>query len=168
MTRLRNQRGIGPVKSQIANQEGQALIEFALITVFVMLLIIGIIEMVVFIHTYNVLADSAKEGVRYAIVHGADSTAASGPTCPCSAIDGDPGTGIVKTYAQYSLHDVSGTNMTVSVTYNPAGETSCTGTTANKPPCTVQVVATYPYNWLFGLGWSSVNVSASAEGRIVF
>ena len=60
------------------------------------------------------LADSAKEGVRYAIVHGSANTGGCGPAL-CAAITGAPGTGIVKTYAQYSLHNT--TTMTVTVDY---------------------------------------------------
>src|SRR5881296_3356116 len=60
---------------------GQALVEFALMVVFLMLLVVGFLELIVLGYTYNVLADSAKEGVRYAIVHGTDLDSAhcSGP-----------------------------------------------------------------------------------------
>ena len=132
--------------------------------IFILLLIVGFIEMVLFLHTYNVIADSAKEGIRYAVVHGADNTSSSGPTCPCSAIDGAAGTGIVKTYAQYSLHDT--TNMTVTVDYNP---NSANGATAcNKSLCLVRVTVSYLYQPFFGLGWPKVTVNAAADGRIVY
>jgi Flp pilus assembly protein TadG len=145
-------------------EKGQTLIEFALVFLVLIVMIIGFIETVIFVHTYNVLADSAKEGVRYAIVHGANNTSSSGPTCPCSAIDGAPGTGVVKTYAQYSLHDT--TNMTVTVNYNPS---SANGAAAcNKAPCLVQVTVSYPYQPLFRIAWATVTVNAAAEGRIVF
>ena len=52
------------------------------------IMIIGSLEMIVLIYTYNVLADSAKEGVRYAVVHGSRNSTPSGPTCPCADIDG--------------------------------------------------------------------------------
>jgi len=150
-------------KSRTA-ERGQSSIEFALMAIFILLLIVGFIEIVLFLHTYNVLADSAKEGIRYAIVHGTDNTSASGPTCPCSAIDGAPGTGVVKTYAQYSLHDT--TNMTVTVDYNP---NSANGTKAcNKALCLVRVTVSYLYQPFFGLGWPTVTVNAAADGRIVY
>ena len=143
---------------------GQASVEFAVIVIFVMLLIVGFIEVVLLLHTYNVLADSAKEGIRYAIVHGAGNTSSSGPTCPCSAIDGAAGTGIVKTYAQYSLHDTSA--MTVTVDYNPS---SANGAKAcNKALCLVRVTVSYPYQPFFGLGWPTVTVNAAAQGRVVY
>jgi Flp pilus assembly protein TadG len=155
MTNLRSQRD---------REAGQAIVEFALMAVFLILLIVAFIEMVMLLYTYNVLADSAKEGVRFAIVHGATNSSPTGPTCPCSSIDGAPGTGVVKTYAQYSLHSTS--NMTVAVSYNPGGANGASA--CNKAPCLVRVTVSYPYQPFFGLGWPTVNVNAAAEGRIVF
>ena len=137
--------------------------------IFLLLLIVGFIEAVLLLYTYNVVADSAKEGVRYAIVHGADNTSSVGPNCSsgCPAIDGDPGTGVVKTYAQYSLHYISGNAMTVTVDYNPNGANP-----GNKPCnaalCLVRVTVSYPYKPFFGLGWPTVTVNAAAQGRIAY
>jgi Flp pilus assembly protein TadG len=161
-------------KSGHRSDHGQATIEFALVIIFLMVMVLSILEMVLFMHTYNVLADSAKEGVRYAIVHGANNSQASGPTCPCADIDGPPspdgtvpgygsGYGVVKTYAQFSLHDTSA--MTVTVTYGPADTPAVSP--LNKTPNRVQVVVAYPYKPIFGLSWPSVTVNAAAEGRIM-
>src|SRR5437588_4986346 len=114
------------LKTRLRSDRGQALVEFALVIIFLMIMVFSILEMILLMNTYNVLADSAKEGVRYAIVHGTLNNQPSGPTCPCVDIDGPPapaGTvagygstyGGVKTFDQYSLHDTSG--MTVTVTY---------------------------------------------------
>jgi hypothetical protein len=156
---------------RLESTHGQAQVEFALIIVFLMILILGSIELVSLMHTYNVLADSAKEGLRYAVVHGTNNSTPSGPTCPCIDIDGPaapPGTvpgygsgyGVVSTYAQYALHDLTG--MTVTVTY-----LDTTNPPANQPPNRVQVVVTYPFRPLFNLGWPTVTVNAAAEGRIM-
>ena len=152
------------LRSARRGEKGQAAVEFALTVVFLMLLIVGFVELVMMLHTYNVIADAAKEGVRYAIVHGAGNTGGSGPTCPCATIDGAAGTGVVKTYAQYALHDTSA--MTVTVNYNPGGNNGAVA--CNKSPCLVRVTVSYPYQPFFGLGWPTVNVNAAAQGRIVF
>src|ERR1019366_343445 len=156
-------------------------IEFALVIIFLMVMVVSILEMVLFMHTYNVLADSAKEGVRYAIVHGKNNSQPSGPTCPCPDIDGPPappgtfpgygsGYGVVRSFAQYSLQDVTGTNCSsgkvcVTVTYGPADIPPVTP--LNKTPNRVQVKVSYPYQWFFGLGWAAITVNAAAEGRIM-
>ena len=157
--------------ARLRDTQAQAQVEFALVAVFLLILILSMIELISLLHTYNALADSAKEGLRYAVVHGTGNSSPSGPTCPCADIDGpaappgtDPGYGsgygVVKTYAQYSLHDMTG--MTVTVTYpdtaNPPG---------NKPPNRVRVVVAYPYRPFFNLGWPTVTVNAAAEGRIM-
>ena len=142
--------------------------------VFWVVMIIAILEMFMLLHTYNVLADAAKEGVRYAIVHGANNpqglappcTAGTcpdllGPAAPAGTVPGYNSTyGVVKTFAQMSLHDVSG--MTVTATY-PDG----TAATSNKTPNRVQIVVSYPYQPFFGLGWPTITVNAAAEGRIM-
>src|SRR5262245_32851581 len=91
---------------------GQALVEFLLTIVFVFLVIVAFLELIMMMYTYNVLADSAKEGVRYAIVHGTGNNLCSGPgttvsvppiTCPDAA--GDNVVTAVTDYAKYSLHN---------------------------------------------------------------
>ena len=157
-----------------ANSAGQAAVEFMLVAVFLMLLTICMIELTMMIYAYSILADAAKEGVRYAIVHGNTGGIPSGPTCPCGDIDGPPapsgtvpgygsGYGVVRTYAQYSLHDVTSANMNVTVTYPDSANPP-----ANKPPNRVRVAVSYPYAPFFGLGWPTVTLNAAAEGRIMY
>src|SRR5437667_11280126 len=78
--RTLEQQRVSDSKSSGRHERGQAAVEFALTAVFLVLLIVACLEMVMMLYTYNVLADSAKEGVRYAIVHGASNSSASGPT----------------------------------------------------------------------------------------
>src|SRR6266851_791735 len=58
---------------------GQATVEFALVVVLLMVMILSMLELILLMHTYNVLADAAKEGVRYAEVHGTGNSKPSGP-----------------------------------------------------------------------------------------
>ena len=143
-------------------ESGQSLVEFALSILFVLVLVFGIIELTVFVYTYNVLADAAKEGVRYAVVHGTGVGAAncSGPgglgvTCTDST-----GTNVQATVSRYttlSLHD--STAMTVTPTYPDSSSVA---------PSRVRVTIAYNYQPIFGFGLSSVTVNAAAEGRIAF
>ena len=144
-------------------QRGQAAVEFALTITILVFLLVGMLELTMLIYTYSVLADAAKEGVRYAIVHGAsvsDPTSgdtASAPWPPCTT----PATGsllsTVRTYAAASLHSTSSMNIY-----------ACYPDGSNKPGSAVQVTVNYPYQPLFGLGWPKVNVSANSAGRIMF
>jgi Flp pilus assembly protein TadG len=53
---------------------GQALVEFALIMPVLLLLILGLIDVARAVAQENTLAFAAREGTRYAIVHGADAS----------------------------------------------------------------------------------------------
>ncbi len=157
------------MRSTKSRLKGQALVEFALSVLFVMLLILAFLEMIVLLYTYTVLADAAKEGVRYAVVHGTGVGKAncSGPgggsagggsvTCTDSAASNV--VTAVKNYAAASFHDSSAIANGVTVTYQDS---------SSAAPGRVRVTVAYPYQPFFGLGWPSVTVNAAAEGCIVF
>lgn len=143
-------------------QQGQAAVEFALVVVFLVVLLVSILEMTMFIYTYAALTNAAKEGVRYAIVHGASagtsiSTTAKSLSTPCTTAATGTVLSTVQTYAALSLHNTS--SMSINACY-PDGD--------NKPGSAVQVSVSYPYQPIFGLRWASVTVSANSVGRIVF
>ena len=151
---------------------GQASVEFALVIVLLMITIVSMLELIMLMHTYNTLADAAKEGVRYAIVHGTGNSTPSGPLCPCGDIDGPaapPGTvpgygsgyGVVLTYAQYSLHNMSGA--IVGVSYPNHSKTH----PGNGPSDPVRVTVSYQIHPMFGLGWPTATLYAAAEGSIM-
>jgi Flp pilus assembly protein TadG len=142
------------------------MIEFMLSVTFLTVLVLSIFELFGLLYTYNVIADAAKEGVRYAIVHGVSNSSPSGPatqqtasTPPCTT--SSPNVSNVQTqvqnFAGLSLHDTS--NMTVNVCYLNGN---------NKLNSQVQVTIIYPFRAFFHLSWPSVTINANAAGRIVF
>jgi len=148
---------------------GQALVEFALSLTLLMLLMFSILELSIFIYTYSVVANAAKEGVRYAIVHGINSGNASGPSSggaisnpPCTSSN-QLATNVtnvanqVKSFAGFSLLNTS--NVNVFVCYLDGN---------NKLTSLVEVSANYAYHPLFGFNWPSVTLYANSAGRIVF
>jgi Flp pilus assembly protein TadG len=147
------------IRSPKKGQAGQAAVEFAFIIVFLVVFLISFLEITGLVYTYSVLADSAKEGVRFGVVHGTLSSTCNGPGA--AGIACDAGAAGVKTavsnYLSASLHDKAA--MTVTPTY-PDG--------SSKPSSRVRVVVTYPYQPFFGLGWPTVTVNAAAEGKIYF
>ena len=60
-------------------ESGQALVEFALVSIVFFIIVFGTIDVGRAVWNYNTLAQATREGTRYAIVHGADSTDPSGP-----------------------------------------------------------------------------------------
>jgi len=58
---------------------GQAITEFALVAPFFFFLLFSIIEFGRVVYYIQLLNNAAREGARYAIVHGGDATCPSGP-----------------------------------------------------------------------------------------
>ena len=76
---------------------GQALAEFALVAPIFFLLLFGVIEGGRFIFYYETLNNATREGARYAIVHGSNSSQPSGPMPPGSTrASSDPDGGDVQ------------------------------------------------------------------------
>jgi Flp pilus assembly protein TadG len=60
----------------------QGLVEFALVLPVFLLIVFGIIDLARAVWEENELAFAAREGTRWAIVHGSSATPESGPTSP--------------------------------------------------------------------------------------
>ena len=71
------------MKRRRGNHRGQALAEFALIVPLFLLLALALVDFARGIFIYSVISNAAREGARYAMVHGslaaADNPPASGP-----------------------------------------------------------------------------------------
>ena len=139
-------------------EQGQAQVEFALSIMVVLVTVFFSWELLMAMYTASVMADAAKEGVRYAIVHGSNSTLCSGPNLsnPCAYdAPGDQVVSTVKAYAKASLHDTSAISVTVSY---PDG--------SNEPPSRVAVTVTYSYVPYINLPFAPT-LTTKAAGRIV-
>jgi Flp pilus assembly protein TadG len=140
------------------NQHGQATLEMLVSFTVAISLVFWLFELCMFTYTCSVLNDAAQEGVRYAIMHGIDSSICSGPDAACT--NRTPYSNVqavVIAAASASLHNISA--MTVTVTY--ANSTAAVGN-----PVAVKVAYTYvPYLNLPGL----VNaLSFTSQGEILY
>jgi Flp pilus assembly protein TadG len=133
------------------SQRGAVQVEFALSLLMTIFVMFWLFEMVMLVYTYTVVSDAAKEGVRYAIVHGANSGNPSSPA-DTSAISAK-----VLDYAQLSLHDISA--ITVTPSYVDGD---------NKAQDRVSVTVAYPYVPYINLPFTLPTITATAQGRIVY
>ncbi len=141
-----------------AQQGGSILIEFSLSIWILFLLTFLIFEFCMTIYTYSVLSNAAREGVRYAIVHGTDSGSCSGPSSGCGDSTGSNIKTVVRGYAGVSFHDL--TTMTVTPSW-PDG--------TSTPASRIKVAINYPYVAYMSLpGFTPPTMQITAEGRIVF
>jgi Flp pilus assembly protein TadG len=163
------------------SQAGQTMVEFMLVIVVVFIVFISMVQMILLMHAYNTLADAAKEGVRFAIVHGTGfGSGCSGPgsvkltpSVSCGdlntncASNCDSVVNAVTHFAAVSFQNVSSSNVTVS--YDPASaNTNNTnfGAACSQPGCAVRVTVNYTYTPLFGLGWPNFTLNAAADGIV--
>ncbi len=120
---------LSPLRRLRRRDEGQSLIEFALILPIMLLVIFGIIDLARAVWQENTLAYAAREGTRYAIVHGSAGNPVAWPGNTQPVID------VVRNAA------VGVPNVTVTVTWpDMNGPTTC-----YDRNCRVAVDATAPF-----------------------
>ena len=155
--RLRNGTAHRGLRGQLQDEEGSALLETALSLVVTFLLAFGLFELCMFTYTCIVLNDAAQEGARYAIMHGTDSTACSGPDTGCTDQTYANIKTVIKNAASASLHDTSA--MTITVTY--ADSTA-------KPGHPVLVKLSYTYVPILNFPGLKRTMSFKSQGRVIF
>ena len=133
------------------------MIETVLGFMVTMTMVLGIIECCMMAYTYAALEDAAREGVRYAAIHGTDSTNCSGPSSGCGDSAGANVVSDVTAYASQLAGNLGG--MSVVVTY-PDGVSTATSR--------VQVAITYTYQSLFNYPSGSHLLQVSSQGRIIY
>jgi Flp pilus assembly protein TadG len=140
------------------DDRGSMLIEFSLSVWTLFLVTFLIFEFCMSIYTYSVLSNAAREGIRYAMVHGTDSSSCSGPSTGCGDTIGSNVTSVVNGYANVSFHDLRA--MTVTPSW-PDG--------SSTPNSRVVVTISYSYiPYLAIPGFSAPQMQVTAEGRIVY
>jgi len=139
------------------SEQGSLVVETALSLLLVIPMVFWLFEMCMLTYTYSVLGDAARQGVRYAIVHGTDSNNCSGPSSGCADTAAANVKSVVKSAAAYSFHDL--TQMTVQVTYPDL---------ASTPPSRVNVTINYTYVPYIKLPGIANSVQLSAQGRIIY
>lgn len=117
------------VMRALRSERAQALVEFALVLPVLLMLIVGLFDVARAVEQENTLAYAAREGARYAIVHG--SSALSSPIPYCSSCTNADVTAVVDKAAI----SVNGA-ITVTVSY-PDGD--------NRRGSRVSVQATAPF-----------------------
>lgn len=105
MSRLR--RGVGKPRAAHRDEGGQAIVEMALVLPLMLVLIVAIADVARAAWTNSTLATAAREGSRYAIVHGAESADPSGPgSSRYTAPDRDTGVEAVVRAKAVGVRDV--------------------------------------------------------------
>lgn len=139
-------------------EQGSTLVEFSLIAFMFIIMLLAVVEMGRMLLVYTTVANAARAGARYAIVHGGERTGSgsSGPSGPGSVAQVQA---VVQDFASAGLVNTS--RLTITVSY-PTGLN-----TAGSP---VSVTVSYPYDPLVSYFNSalSVTMGSTSEGVITF
>ena len=140
------------------SERGSTAVEFALIAVMFVILLMSIVEIARLMLVFNSVANAARAGARYAIVHGVDRTGSGvyGPSGPGSTTQVET---VVQNFAKAGLLTTS--NLTITVTY-PNGN--------NKAGSPVRVTVTYSYDALIPYFSTlfSRTIGSTSQGVITF
>lgn len=131
-------------------ERGQVLVEFAFAAFIALTLILAVVDFGRALFTYDLVANAARLGTRYAVVRGTGCPVRTLPT-PCPATVSDIKSSIV---SQSPGVDPATLSSGISVSYGPlpiAPSTSCTATQPD-PGCWVAVTVSYPFSFLLPFG----------------
>lgn len=95
---------------------GQALVEFALVAPIFFLILFAIIDFGRYVYYVQILNNAAREGTRYAIVHGAESLSPTGPPDDESGADVID---VVRTYAIGVIGRADASVLAIVPTWDP-------------------------------------------------
>ncbi len=124
-------------------RRGQAMVEFAIVAPIFLLILFGIIDFGRYVYYVQVLNNAAREGTRYAIVHGANSLAKTGPP------DDPSGAAVVDKVRDYAI-GVFGAEDAATLTITPTWGTP-PDVPDNERGTSVTVEVTYAFRSLVPL-----------------
>jgi len=136
---------------------GQVLVEFAVVAFLSLILLLSIVEISRMTLVYTTVANAARAGARYAIVHGGTRTG--------SGVDGPSGPAqnpaqvvtVVRNFASAGL--LSTGNLVITVHYPGA---------SNAPGQLVSVPVVYPYDPLTTYFPLRVRLGSTSQGVVAF
>jgi len=147
----------GAGTSGVAGRTGQTLVEFSVVTLLTVIMLLFVVEMGRMVLVYMSVANAARAGIRYAIVHGSSRAvgttvnSASGPTYTTQVLT------VVSNFAGTGLLTTS--LLVVNITYP---------NNSNAPGQPVKITVVYPYDPLTTYFSKTLRLGSAAQGIIVF
>jgi Flp pilus assembly protein TadG len=120
-------------------EQGAAIVEMAFTMIILLTMIFGLMEICMALYTFHYVSDAAREGSRYAIVHGSTCTV-SGVSCTVNSAG-------IQTYVRnLGYPAIQSAQLTVTTTWSayPAGGT-CYALGCNGPGDLATVKAQYAF-----------------------
>jgi Flp pilus assembly protein TadG len=146
----------------LAEENGSALIEMAVTFPALFALFFCFMEMCLAFYSHEIISEIAREGARYAMVHGASCPTAATHTCEASNTQ-------VNTWVSgLDTPNIGGGTITVATCFIPAAGGACSTAGSEAVGNTVQVKVTYtfPIKMPF-VPTNSISMSSTSEATII-
>jgi len=151
-----------PALRKLMGEDGNNLIEYALVFMFFMSMVLGIVDFSRALYTYHFLSDAAREATRWAAVRG--STCFIDGSCTAEALQGD-----IQTYVKSITPPGVNPNppdLTTTASWSGTGP-NCLNDT-HSPGCPVEVKVSYQFKFVVPFIRSTpLTLSSSSEMIIV-
>ncbi len=132
---------------RLKGDEGTDLVEFAIMSILLMMLLFGIAGFGHMLYAYHFVSNEAREATRWAAVNG--STCAGDGSCAAPATKDD-----IEAYVKdHTPPGIDSTQVNAIPSW-PVGSTSpttCSTIAVNAPGCTVAVTVSYNFQFIFPL-----------------
>jgi hypothetical protein len=148
-------------KSTLSSRRGSSLIEFAVVSMVLLLMVFGVFAFSRMALVYVNLANASRVAVRYAITHGVDRSYACSSGVGCGSTDG--------TAASTDICGTSG--VLTSFALGPLDRTKlvCTSSGLGGAVGTiVRINVSYPYDPWFNIAPYKVTLSSTSQGVITY
>jgi len=108
--------------------QAQALVEFALVAPIFFLLLFALIDFGRYVYYVQVLNNAAREGARYAIVHGSKGIPSTGPAAPGTTSTDPSGNNVKSTVKNYLVGVIGqSTALTINLCWRTRLDPPCNG-----------------------------------------
>ncbi|MGB8477539.1 MAG: TadE/TadG family type IV pilus assembly protein [Acidobacteriaceae bacterium] len=151
-----------PARSRFAQEQGSSIIEMSLSLLVLLAIMFGLIEICFALYTYHFISNAAREGSRYAIVHGS-ACLNGGASCTVT-------TDQIQTYVEdLGFPGINPSAMTVTTTYAayPAGGTCTPSAACNNPGNLATVTVSYNFPLSIPFVSSSVIAMSSTSSMVI-
>jgi len=157
-----------PGLRKLKGGDGNNLIEYALVFMFFMSMVLGIVDFSRALYTYHFLSNVAREATRYAAVRG--STCNDDSSCSAATPDtgpAAPGNTVIQDYVKTIVPPgVNPNPPDLTTTPSWPGTGACAG--LNNPGCPVEVQVSYQFHFVVPFIRSTpLKISSSSEMIIV-
>jgi len=152
---------MNPIKSAVSSRRGSSLVEFAIVSFALFVMMFGMFEFCRMGLVYTDLCNASRSAVRYAITHGVDrsNACASSAGCGPSDVTATPG----------AICGSSGVLTSIAIGPLNTGALNCTYSgLGGGPGTTVQVNVSYVYDPWFGISPFKVTLYSTSAGVITY